>query len=517
MQSFARLTGCLSILGLLSVGCGGDDTDPKNAKSGSLQGFWVHEEENAVGGKPFFTVMAFLPDKAFFQETGYEVPEGSSGSVVWTNASSAGPAQVATYEVKNGFLEQSVFYSPAFGPSMYRTELFEVDSGSSFTVESMNDPSGRRTYRAVERCPIESETGFARILSHDCNTYFATASALAFDDNGNLHYTMGMASSEVNPSCPAVPTYGVLGKGCSPARFDMDNAGASSLDIFNGKVYHAWEDGDWNVWLARRKLDEQTWEKLELGKASHVGAGIWVFAGERDDVVVTTGYIESQVRWLSKDFEAVTPVDEDDQPIAGRVLAASRSPSDGSLGILVGGNSTSGFYIAEEGETKFKRVELPHSPMIGWGGGLNLLSKDHAYVGLVEGNVGSNPGGVGGRVLGGNGYFLEWENGEWKEHELGLSSMVLLPQRTTEKFFAYSKGKASKPALYVGRIEGDELVTLPSATDEELAPGGSPEEFRQPVFAVGPKNELALVVEGDVVWVHRDEQPWAPAFNVLKK
>ena len=70
---------------------------------------------------------------------------------------------------------------------------------------------------------------------------------------------------------------------------------------------------------------------------------------------------------------------------AGRVLAASRSPVDGSLGIRVSGNTTSGFYIAEEGATKFKSVALPHAATIGWGGGLNLLSKDRAYVGLVEG------------------------------------------------------------------------------------------------------------------------------------
>mgnify|MGYP005816771951 CR=1 FL=1 len=60
-------------------------------------------------------------------------------------------------------------------------------------------------------------------------------------------------------------------------------------------------------------------------------------------------------------------------------------------------------------------------------------------------------------------------------------------------------------------------MTLPSAAGEDFGAGGSPEEFRQPAFAVGPKNELALVFEGDVVWVHRDEQPWAPAFNVLEK
>ncbi len=515
MKRIARVSGSVCLFAFL-VACGGDDTDPKNAKASSLYGYWMHVPED----KAFITVMAFLPSDQARSELGYDAPVDSSVSAVWSTAySNVAPSLVASYSVKDGFLEQTALADPVYGAgTSYRTELFEVDPKNSLSIASTAEPSGKRTYEYTERCPLENSSGFGQLRAGFCESYFETASALAFDARGRLHYTIGYGAPGDNALCPTQPTYGVLGKGCSPARYGTPDLLASSLDVFDGEIFHAYEDKDWNITLRRRAVDSEDWQVLELGMASHAALGIWVFAGERDDVVVSSGYKESQVRWNSNDFEAQPAVDEQGNAIVGRVIAASRAPSDGTLGLLVADDTSSGFYLAEEGSASFKKIEMPHNPTGGWGGGLNLLSKSHGYLGVVEGTIGSNPDGVGGRVLGGHGYFMEFQGDEWTEHGLGRTSMVLLPQRTEEKFFVHTNEKAMEPALYFGRIQDGEVVTLaPSEEEASQRAGGSPEQFRHPTFAVGPNNELAYTFTGQIIEVHRDDQRWATPLGILKK
>lgn len=492
----------------VAVACGGsDEVDVDEARSADLFGWWVHHAEVAGQVASSVTVHGFVAKEE--AEAVLGAPAGGEDvSAVYFGSSTSrlSLAQMASFAVEDGRLRQTTLFDAINGPGVsYETQLLGLVRGSSLTLESSQSAEGRRSYDYYPRCPIEQVHGFGEILGLECPSYFATATALAFDPRGALHLTVGNAGGGGGP-CVALPVYGVFGPACEPVRYDAPAMTASALAVHGDEVFHAWLDGDWNVSVRRRRLDSNTWQVIELGQSASSIARMWLFADDAGQVLVLGGHAGgAEVRRSGEDF-APTPATGPEGPLTAPLLAASRAPG-GRLGLLADAlwlESSAG------SGADFEAVALPHAPGLGWGGGLRLLADEVAHVGVVSGNIGSNPDGVGGMVLGGEGRFLVYDAGAWEVHELGLSSMVLVPAGASEaQVFVASAGKSAKPRLYVGRVVDGAVRAELLSLEPSFGLGGSPESFYHPTAAIGPEGQLAATFNGEPIAVRRfDDLPW---------
>lgn len=491
---------------LVLAACAGGEgaVAPGRADVDDLAGWWVATAESDFD--PTATYLGVVPGPDVERTLGL-TGETADTSAIYTSAALFLPSlvQLATVEVGGGELRQTTLFDAVAGPGVtYTTTILGLTPGEELVLESADGTA--RTYQGYRACPSEAAHGFAAYATLSCITYFHTAAALAWDADGNLHHTAGNASPASDSLCNPPPMYGVLTPACGPVVYDAPEMLTSGLWTGDGEIVHTWSDLANDQWIRRRPLDSDSWEVVALGQAPFSPFRMSVFRDATGEVVVTGGQLSGiSVRRASADWASVEPQGTSG-PVPGPLLASAMAPT-GHLGLL----TPDTLWIAEPGSDTFSPVALPVTAGVGWEGGLRLLDADTAHLGVVEGNVGSNADGVGGRVLGGWGHVLVWDGGSFTDHPLGVTSAVLMPASApgTDPVFAFTDGKAARPRMIVGRLDGGRLTASMASLGDAFAPQSSPEPFWKPAFAVGPNGEAAVTWNGDPMWVQRfAELPW---------
>jgi hypothetical protein len=473
----------------------GDPIDPATATSRDLEGWWLHRSD--AGSQ--HSILGLLSETEArrqlpVEENGIVIPppeglstsyeSGGWGEVLYTN-------YVATWSVSGGQLVENVL-ADRDGPldATWSTAIRALTPRQSLTLQSSQDPSGERTWRWYERCPVFMDTGWHAysVPIPGCAPSLAQGNSLAFDDEGHLHAAVGVLTGD---RC-VKPVYAYVTKGCEPRRYVLPDFGHSAIEVRGGVVRLALVTANAQVLVFEGPAGALTFQQTLVDNGPVPTNGLRFLPGaERptlllradrvNDTPLLTTYTLEGSAWTKRTgaqvpFPFASSIAPGGDVVFVRDFAVHRVRPDGT---------PVGAPLALPRERP-----VPEPPVV---------TEDGRVQVVLEGrDLGDVLGGQGGRVVGRELVFAEWGGQRWREVSLG---------RGYEAFFVNGPGgvtrlvvsleKASQPswALYElrdGVIVATERITSAGA----FAPGATPDFYTRPRAVVDAAGAIGFSAIG---------------------
>ena len=487
------------VLASLALACGGGGS--KSPSTANLQGWWFHDgptEQVVFGFVPAAEALSTLP------LDGLTVPEGADVSAVSQRGAGddAAPVllQVTSYEVREEVLYQTVIGAVNAVPGTeYATQIVDF-AADSMTIESMNDPSGMRSYVRVPRCPTEAAIGWTR---HPGQLFGGSATSggasIAVDPQGHVHALIGLLGAGF---AGQFPMYWFFGDGCDPLRATLPAFYRSAIAVRDGEVHtllellapglpeqsaivHRWRSeagADWQV--------EPVAPTPPNGFPVHV---MHLFL-DGDGLVALVGRTDGALELYRRDAAGWQAAALDPGVVPARVEHAAIGP-DGAIVVLTNDRVRRIVGAAVED------IALPRlSTDFGINGTVALDAEGRVHAVWAYEALGSNPDGIGGFVVSNRMTYGVLTGSSWTELELGPGMhprLILGPDGVTRVIHGiYKQNSPMLGLLEVG--EDGSLTGQRLARDEGLG-SGSPETFARFAAAQGADGTLATTFSGD--WV----------------
>lgn len=495
-----------------SCSCGGgsgpgEELDPVEARVEDLYGWWTHADEQGV-----LTVFGFLSREDAVRELALTPAEVTGPvSAVYKGARDAlsRPLQVATFEVKDGELLQTVIRDPSAAPgTQYRTRILALTRQRTLTLQSSQAATGSRSYGWAASCQASQRNGILNVTGQSCENFFSAGTSLAIDVHGGVHGASGINGAP--PLCGAVPvfpTYSYLGSACSPALSPLPNFRESAMATEGETVHFAYEslfayDSARTAIIYYRQRDlKGDWtadeEVAPQGNPVHE-MRLLLRAGQPLILVSrTNGETELYRRDAGAWTRVPTPL------LTGGPLSVLMADAtldrEGRLVVL----DESQHRLAYERAGGFELLPLPKPLSTGFGGGLAVDDSGQVHAAYVYTAVGSNDDGVGGRVVDGRGVYVLYDGASWKTYELGPMSY---PRMAGPWRVVHGLGKAAEPALALTELDRDgnlrsELLSLGLS----FAVGNSPEPYYHTTAVAGPDGMIAASFNGNRILIRPRE------------
>ncbi len=468
---------------LALVACKGKVT-PGNAESADLEGFWVRDGTGEIWA------FASASDAPFLFPTDSVQPADPQLGI-FTPADPLPPewAETSRYTVDGGVVEIAhLLGTPGGWDSL---EITAIEPGVSMELEMST--GGFLAFSAIAECATEGPSG---------STAFPTGcakarrgGALAVDDQGAVHFTMGPETTGV--SCPT--NYGVHGPSCQPVRFELPALRGSALQVHGGRVHAALNiadaDGE-RLEYWHRPTGSLSWVQTDLGSPVYGQ----VFLGFRPDgtpSILSHDGSTAVVIDVASTGANRTSVTDTTGGAVGEPLSAAMSP-DGRWALLPG----AGLYVESGGN--FERIPRPTDFEVGAGG--VVWDGADVHVAYTHTSLGSNPDGVGGTVVGELGAYGIWDGSSWQIHDLGR---LMYPLLAGPGVVVHAYGKTDKPQMFISWVD-----TQTGEIRSEAVPVSSPstgtvsaDPTLQPAVAMGPDGTLAGFFQGDEIWKRRPDAP----------
>lgn len=468
------------VVGLVLAACG-DDTGTPSTRN--LRGYWSWEDDKTQ------TVFAFVApegrDQVYVQPE-VTLPPDKDISVVWLGTivdMVLDDNQIATYEVKDDALIQTVIGDVLAPPgTMYSTKILAFDE-SSMTLESKNDPSGMRTYTKASRCQNQNRLGWQIAGMADLSSAQNRHASIAIDAEGHVH-------SIVNGS------YQFQGDGCHwiVSAFVPGGTGLTAIALRGDEVHTVIEAGS-SLIHAWRTTPDAPWQTEPLPPSA-----------------------------------AVTPIYNVALFVAGTELVAAASHSDGV------------FELYRQGAAGWKSVTLAgvidhraEDIAMGPGGDIAVLSLDKLrrirgtaveeialprphFDNSVNGGVTIDKQGrihaawayaivsSAGFVSGARSVYGVYD-GAWTLYELGVAIYPRPVLGPNDEMRVISAGlKAGIPAFTLTEIAADGTLTSERITGEPAFASGPVDSSVRMAAAAGPDGTVATCWSGRIVYVKHPQR-----------
>lgn len=435
---------------------------------------------------------------------GLVVPEGadvSAASQRSTGSDAAVLLQLTSYEVRDEVLYQTVIGAVEAPPGTeYATQIHEF-TGDSMTLESMNDPSGRRTYVKVPRCPAESATGWAYLPGQLFGGSAASGGAsIAVDERGHVHALIGLLGGGLSGQ---FPMYWFFGDACDPLRETLPSFYRSAIALRGAEVHTLLEllaPGlpEQNTIVHRWRSDPGSdWQVEPVAAVPTSGHPVYVMRlfSDGDELVAVVGRTDGAIDLHRRGAAGWQPVTLD--PAEPARMEDAAIGQDGAIVVLTNDR------VRRIVGTTVEDTPLPRlSTDYGINGTVALDPDGRVRAVWAYDALGSNPDGVGGIVATNRMTHGVLTGASWTELELGpgMHPRLLVGPDGTSRII-HGINKANTPILAMITVaEGGSLSSERIMRDDGL-PAGSPEIFVRFAAAQGPDGTLATTFSGDWVGV----------------
>lgn len=486
MRSF---TGLLTLLLISACPKPGEPIDPATATAKDVEGWWLVRSD---GGES--TVIGLLSESEArrqlpVDENGLVVPAGQGvstsytldgwGAVLLTN-------YVATWRVAGGQLTEQVL-ADRDGPrqATWTTDIKTLTPRQSIALASTRDATGQRTYRWYERCPAFLGNGWHTYAITPCSPSISQGNAIAFDADGNLHAAVGIFAAG---GC-LKPSYALVTKGCEPRRAALPNFSWSALDVRDGIVRLALVTATAQLLVLEGPVGALTFKQSLVDNGPVTAHGLRFLPGaERPTLLVradqvngepvVTGYSLEAGAWQRRSgaqppFTATVAPSGD--VVFVKDFAVHRTRLDGTP---VG---------APVPLSRQRPVGPP--PLVTADGRVQVV--------LTGRDVGDGPGGVGGRAIGKELVFAEWDGQRWREVPLGLGYEALLVTAPGGRpRVIASLEKASSPGWVLYELDGGAIASSERIFGPPSGIGATPDFRSRPQAVVDAAGAIGFSPSG---------------------
>jgi hypothetical protein len=489
----------------------GEELDPAEARVEDLYGWWTHADEQGT-----LTVFGFLPGEDAARELSL-APEQVTGpvSAVYQGARDAlsRPLQVATFEVKDGELLQTVILDPSAAPgTQFRTRILALTRQRALTLQSSQSASGSRSFGWAPSCQAAQRNGILNVTGQSCENFFSAGTSLAIDEEGGVHGASGINGAP--PGCgsvPTFPTYSQLGSACSPALSPLPNFRESAMASEGQTVHFAYEslfayDSARTAIIYYRQRDlrgEWTADEQVAPQGNPVHEMRLLLRAGQPLILVsrTNGETELYRRDAGAWTRVPTPL------LSGGplevLMADATLDREGRLVVL----DEAQHRLAYERAGGFELLPLPKPMSLGFGGGVAVDASGRVHAAYNYTTVDSNNDGTGGRVVDGRGVYVLYDGASWTTYELGPMSYPRMVTRGDGPWrVVHGLGKAAQPALALTEVDRDgnlrsELLSL----GPSFAVGNSPEPYYHTTAVAGPDGSIAASFNGNRILIRPRE------------
>ena len=452
--------------------CGDDAVTPSRE---TLLGWWIHE--STVDGRQ--TIFGFLAadELGAIDLEGSAPPPGKDVSVVYQAASPYYVPvlqQVATYEVVDGALRQTVIADIAAPPgTTYATPILSL-AESSLQLQSANDPSGARTYARTPRCLSVTHTGWSVAYVH-AQDGGAAANTLMFDDDGTLH--------GINPG------HQIRGAACQSPTVELPGAHMSTTGALRGDEMHVLlERPDGTVEHAWRALPAGAWEsggRVAEAVSSGQPAYQLRLLVDGDDLVAVIARADATAQVVRRTGTAWAQVPVAFPAQAARIEDAVLAP-DGTIVAL----TMPAIWRIDGTTVTATAMPTPVSDAMELTGSIVVDDRNRVHAAYSRGPL-SN----GGMVFGGKGVYAILDGTSWTVHDFGPAMYPrVLPPTADALRVVHGTSKASAPQLALTTLALDGTVRASEALYFERPFGTSPTAYRNYTAVASPDGTVAVTI-----------------------
>ena len=465
-----RASLVLVAVGVLAA-CGDDAVTPSRE---TLSGWWLHQ--SADGTQTIFGFLA-ADELASIDLEGNAPPPGKDVSVVYQALSPYYVpvlVQVATYEVVDGALRQTVVADIAAPPgTAYSTKIVSL-ADASLELQSAIDPSGARTYTRTPRCLSVTHTGWSVAYVHDQDGG-AAANVLMFDDDGTLH--------GINPG------HQVRGAACQTPAVELPGAHMSTTGALRGDEMHVLlERPDGTVEHAWRVLPSGAWESggrvAEVVPSGQPAYQMRLLV-DGDDLVAVIARADATAQVVRRTGTTWTQVPVAFPAQGARIEDAVLAP-DGSIVALT---MPAIWRIAGTTVTA-TAMPTPVDNAMELTGSIVVDDRNRVHAAYSR-----EPLSNGGMVFGGKGVYAILDGTSWTVHDFGpaMYPRVLPPTADTLRV-VHGTSKASAPQMALTTLALDGTVRASESLYFERGFGTSPTAYRNYTAVASPDGTIAVTM-----------------------
>jgi len=484
----------------------GPGIDPSDVQASDLYGWWTHADSQGA-----VTVFGFFSKEDAARLLPIE-PSQATGDIsviyVGTRGALGEPSQLATFEVKDGELLQTVIRdTSASAGTQLRSRILALTPQRELTLQSAQASSSSRSFSWSAMCSASLKpNGYFDVPGLICPSLVSGATSMAVDPRGGVHAATAVGG--IGFSCGSgratQATYSHFSGACEPSLSPLPAFSGSGMAADETTVHFAYQSqGSGEVFYRSRPLNGSAgWtEERVAGQANPVYEMRVLLHNGQPLILVsrTAGEVELYRRGAGTWSLVPLPALMSGEPLAGGVLDGALD-AEGNLVLLLNwGNKM--LYQRPGG---FEQITLPkRGPSLGFGGGLMVDGRGRVHVTYVYEAIGGNSDGTGGLVISGRGIYGVYEGTTWTSYELGPVAYPRIvtrdegPMRVVHGLY---KGRETPLALTEVASDGSlrsELITL----DPSIAFGTSPDPFVHPTAAAGPDGTIAAAWDGKRVYI----------------
>lgn len=401
--------GVLMALAASACDCKGSNPgtlDPSDMTASDLYGWWTSTDPQGA-----VTIFGF-----FSQEEAARVlpiqPEQATGDIsvvyVGTRGDVGGIAQLATFQVNNGELLQTVIRDNRAPPgTQLRTRILALTHQGELKLQStQNASSGSRSFSWSATCSSSSKpNGYFDVPGLGCPGFVSGATSLAVDARGGVHAaTAGGSSSPCSSGSSSPSAYSHYIGSCEPLLSPLPAFRNSGMAVDSTTVHFAYlAQSSYELLYRSRPLGGRpNWtEERVAGVGNPVYEMRVLLHNGLPHILVnrTSGEIELYRRDPSGWTRVALPALMNGEPLSARMVDGTLD-ANGNL-VLLSESYQKVYYQRASG---FELIPLPKDGVAaGFGGALMVDGRGQVHVTYVYDEIGSNPDGIGGWVISGRG------------------------------------------------------------------------------------------------------------------